>query len=175
MKRHPWKDISILLAISALAIASRGFAQQSNGSTDSLQPLPDSGRGASTARESVSDVTAKSYLSALDPEGDRYKRDLEKAESARRQAASTQTLKDLTAGGDSNWTPSRLGRAERVWIAILAGGGFLVSLAAAGYVWWSRTRLSGANAPVLLAAGPVAAGKLDLAEEQDETPKRRAA
>jgi hypothetical protein len=172
--RHFWKNIGILLAISTLAIASGGFAQQSKGSSDSLQPSPDSGRRANAAKESASG-SEDFCLSALDPEQDGYKSDAEKWDVALGQADSVQTLKDLAAGGDSSWTPARLGRAEAVWVAILAGGGFLVSLAAAGYVWWSRARLSKADAPVLLSTGPMAAGKPDSVEEHDETPKRRAA
>jgi len=171
--RHPWKGISVLLTLSALVIASHGFAQQNNNPPEGLYAPPDSGQ--STAQESASNRSAESYLNSLDPEGERYQRDLAKAEAARQAAASIRTLNDAAADSDSHSAPARLGLAQPAWIAILVGSGLLVSLAAVGYVWWSRIRFSRANAAVLLTIKPASAAKPDSVETDDKTPKRRAA
>ena len=141
-----------------LAIAGHGFAQESNafvrasnGSPDGLYAIPDATETAGTVQDSTSNRAAQSYLRSLDPQGERFQRDLEKAESMRKAAASAKRLKYLAAGGDSDWSLRKPSLSERAWTAILAGVGLLVSLAAAGYVWWSRSEHSRTNAAVLLA------------------------
>ena len=121
MKRHPWKGILVLLAIFSLAIASRSFAQQSSGASNGLYPVPDAGptRSPRPARPS-----ADAYMSSLDSEGDRYQRDLEKAEAARQQTtAAARRLKDLDPDDGSHSLGSSLSPAQRDWIAILAAVG----------------------------------------------------
>ena len=175
MKRHSCKFVLVVLAIPALAVASRGFAQQSSGPSDGLYALPDAGRSAGTAQESAGDRSAQSYLSSLDPRGEQFKRDLEKAEETQKAVASAKRLKYLVEEGDTTGPLETLGLSERTWIALLAGLGLLVSLAAGGYVWWSRMQSSRASAAVLLAIKPEPAAKPDSPAEHDKTTKRRAA
>jgi len=163
--RNPGISFFVFLAITALAIASRGFAQQSNGSPDGLYTLPDAGRSTSSAQQLTSDRSAQSFLGALDPRDERFKRDLEKAEATRQAIASTKRLRYLAANGDSvssSWTP---GLAERTWIAILAVGGILLSLTAGGYVWWSRA-LSTRNHAILLNVKPEPTAKQNTPHER---------
>ncbi len=176
MLPHPWKFVLVALAIAAPAAASRGFAQQSDGSPGGLYAVPDADRSAGTAQESVSDRSAQSYLSSLDPQGEQSKRDLERAAAARDEVDSAKRLKYLAEkGGAGESLVSMPSLSERTWIAILAGVGLLVSLAVGGYVWWARTQLSKANAAVLLAIEREPAPRPDGAEKQDKAPKRRAA
>ena len=153
MIRNPWKGIFVLLAILAPAVAGRCFAQESKGSPDGLYAVPDVGEGeiASAAQDSSSQRSAQSYLSSLDSQGEQFKRDLEKAEAARQAAASAKRLRYLAAGGDSHWPAWRPSLSERAWIAIMAGVGLVVSLAAGGYVWWARTQYAMADGAGLLA------------------------
>lgn len=165
------KGFFLLLAISALAIASQGFAQQGNNSSpDGLYALPDP----DIAQKSPSNRSAQSYLSELDPQAARFKNDMEKAEVARQAAASAKRLKYQAAGGSilSSWTSSI---SERTWIEILAGGGLLVSLAAGGYVWWTRIQSSKASRAILLAVKWEPTVKPGSTAKQDKTPVRRAA
>jgi hypothetical protein len=157
-----------LLAIPGLAIASRGFAQESNGSPDGLYVVPDAGGSASTAQDSASDRSARTYLSSLDSQGEQFQRDLEKADATRNEVASARRMRYLAAGGDPNWSTWRPGLSERTWMAVLACVGLAVSLAAGGYVWWSRTQFySRANGAVLLALRRELAAKPDGAEQHD--------
>lgn len=89
--------------------------------------------------------------------------------------AAARRLKDLDPDDGSHSLGSSLSPAQRDWIAILGGGGLFVSLAAIGYVWWSRTRKSRATAAVLLAIKPDPAAKPDGTEKQGEIPKCHAA
>ncbi len=168
------KGLFVLLAISALATASQAFAQHRNGSADGLYAVPDAGASASTVPESASKRATESYLSSLDSQGDRFQRDLEKAE-AERKAASAKRPRDLAAAGSSGGPVWTLSPSQRLWIPIWAGVGLLVSLLAVGYVWWSRTRYSRINRAVLLAVKREPAAGPDLAEKQDQPSTRRAA
>ncbi len=173
MKRHPWKALRVPLAIFSLAIASRSFAQQSSAASNGLYPAPDAGPNAVT---SPSTPTADGYLNSLDPESDRYQRDLKKAEAASEQTtAAARRLGDLDPDDGSHSVGSTLSPAQRAWIAVLGGSGLLLSLAAVGYVWRSRTRTSRATAAVLLAIKPDPAATPGSPEKHGETPKRHAA
>jgi hypothetical protein len=151
MTRNPWMGVLVVPAILALVTGGRDFAQESNGSPDGLYAVP------GTTQESASNRSAQSYLSTLDPQGEQFNRDLEKANVVRKAADDARRLKRQAAGGGSQWAASTQILSERAWIAILVGAGLLASLTAAGYVWWSRTQYS-RNNPVLLAMrrGPVA-------------------
>lgn len=165
----------VLLAISALAITSHGFAQQSNrGSADGLYALPDPGLSKSTAEESVSSRSAQSYVSELDPQAVRSKHDLEKAEAARQAAAFARSSKYRAAGGSllPSWTSSL---SERTWVEILAGSGLVVSLAIGGYVGWSRIQSSKDSRAILLAIKREPTAKAGSTAKHDPPLKHRAA
>ncbi len=172
MITNPWKSIFILLGISALAVAGHGFAQQGNGSPDGLYAVPDA--GGSSSQESTSKRAAQSYLSSLDPQGERFKHDLERVDATRKAASSAKELAHV-AEGDFPTAPSTQSRAEQITLAVLAGIAILVSLAAGGFVWWSRAQSSTANRAILLAVQRKPAVKFGDAEKQDQPPKRRAA
>ena len=168
--------VFVLLAILALATASHGFAQQSNfASSDGLYAMPDASQSANFTRESTGNRSTQSHMGELDPQEERFKLDRKKAEAARQEAASAKRLKYMTAGGESVASSSTLSTSERTWIAILAGGGILVSLAAGGYIWWSRTQSSRANLAILLPVKRKPAAKPVSTEKQDNTTERRAA
>jgi hypothetical protein len=163
------------LAISAMAIACRSFAQENNGSPDGLYAVPVVGQPAATAPESTNDRSAKSYLNSLDPQAQRFQRDMEAVDAADKKAKAAWKLKALTDGNDSFGTGWNLNLSEQSWIAILVGAGLVGSLAAAGYVWWSRSRLSQATRDDFLALRRQAAAPPADAEKHDKTPRRRAA
>jgi len=170
------KGVFVVLAISALAIASHGFAQQSNnGSPDGLYTPPDASQSKSTAEKFPSNYSAQSYLSELDPQAERFKHDLEKAEAARQAAASAKRLKYLAASGESILSSWKLGLSERSWIPVLAGSGLLVSLAVGGYVWWSHIQTSKVSRAILLPVKRKSAAKAGSTAKQGKTPERRAA
>jgi hypothetical protein len=135
-----------VLATSALAVAGYGSAQESSGLSDGLYAAPDAGRGAGAAEES---------------EG--------------KTADSARGLKHVAASGHSDSTSLTSSRAERTWIAILAGVGILISLASGGYVWWSRTQPSGANRAVILTVQREAADSSNRTDEEGSPAQRRAA
>ena len=91
---------------------------------------PDAGKGASSAREPAGNP----YLSSLDPQGERFQRDLERAEAARKAAASVKSQTYSAEDGNPQGSPWTASLWERIGLAVLAGMGLLVSLAAVGYV-----------------------------------------
>ena len=172
MIRTPWKGILLSSAILALTVVA--FAQENNGSPDGLYAVPTASQSSGTVQEqSTSDRSAQSYLSSLDPQGEQFKRDMEKAEAARQAADSAMRLRHAAGGNDasSSWSPNL---SERTWLVILVGAGLLASLAGGGYVWWSRIEHSKADATVLLAVRRPPA-QLDGAAIPDKSSKRRAA
>ena len=176
MIRYPWKNMILLSAISALAIAGYGFAQPIHDSPNGRYAAPDSSESTGTAQESVADRTAQSYLSTLDPESENFVRERERAAAARPQPASSQGLTDLSARSNSTWSsPLSFSLAERVCLAILAGCVLVVSLVAIAYVRRSRAQLSLADATIPLPMRPASAAEPVGIEKQDQPPKRRAA
>ena len=93
----------------------------------------------------------------------------------RRKAASSAKELAHVAEGDFPTAPSTQSRAEQITLAVLAGIAILVSLAAGGFVWWSRAQSSTANRAILLAVQRKPAVKFGDAEKQDQPPKRCAA
>ena len=147
MTYHPWKGVLVGLAISALTIAGYGSVRESGGVADGLYAAPDTDPGASA--------------------------DPAKGRSLRTAADSAGRLNYAAANGASaSWKPSR---AEQTWLAIVAGGGILVSLAAGAYVWRARAQLSKAGGPVILAVKREADTDSGGAEAQASPAQRRAA
>ncbi len=159
-----------------MAIAGYGFGQEIKGSPDGLYTVPDASENAGNAQETTANHAAQSYLSSLDPQGEKYKRDMEKAEAMHKAMVAAKKARDLAEGGsDSNWLSAKPYLSEQVWIVIWAGLGLLVSLAVGGYVWWARIQASKANSAVLLALTRVPAAKPDGAGKQERPVRRRAA
>jgi hypothetical protein len=180
VKHNRWKFVYVLAAISALAVARHGFAQQcftqqSNGSPDGLYAVPDGGQIASNVPESTSDRSAQSYLSSLDSQGEQFKHEVEKAEAARQATAAAKRLKTLAANSNSNLPSLRPNLSERTWITILAVGGLLLSLAAGGVVWWSRVQSLKGNRALLVPATREPAVIHGSIAKHDVPPGRRAA
>ena len=168
------KGIFVLLAISALAAAGHGFAQEDNGSSDGLYTVPDSGASATAAQESTANRAAQSYLNSLDPQGEKYRHDLEKAEAIHKARVAANKANYLAGGNGSNASPWRPHLSERIWIAIWAGVGLVVSLAAGGYLWWSRLQTSRGNSTVLLTLTRGTAAKAaGTGTGRQEKPARR--
>ncbi len=173
--QHSWKVVFVLLVVLAPAIARHGFAEQSNGSPDGSYALPNAGRSASNLPDSTNNLSAKPSPSLLDRQGERSQRDLQNAEATRQASASAGRLKELAASDGPDWSPKALRFAQGAWAAIFVGVGFFLSLAVGGYVWWSRARSSKADVAILLPMKPEPAAITDGPEQQDETPKQRAA
>ena len=175
-----WLAISAL-TIWALAVVGRGFAQQNNGSPDGLYTVPDVGETAGATRESTANRAARSYLNSMDPQSEKYRRDVEKTEARHRTALprtgiSVKEANSSAAGGGAGESALTPRLSERAWLTILlAGVGLLVSLAAGGYAWWSRLQRSKTNGIVLLALPRGPAAKHRHTEKQGRPSKHRAA
>jgi hypothetical protein len=166
-----YKGCLLLLAISAVAVAGRDFAQENRGMPDGLYTVPNSARNAKADKESASARSADDYMNSLDSHGEQFHRDAEKTA----HASEGKTPKSQVATYDSPPAPAPRSLADRLWIAVLAGLGILVSLTAIGYVWWSRSQHVLAGRGVVLALKPEQPHKPETAAKQDKTPQRRAA
>jgi hypothetical protein len=164
--RELCKGVVVLLAFSPLATASRGLALESK---DGLYTAPDSEQNAHANQESTSARSAQSYMDSLDHQAQRSQPAAEKATPV----SEGKTPQDVAAGNNPPATFSPL--SEQAWIALLAGMGILVSLAAAGFVWWSRTERVRADRSVLLTLRPDSPAEQDTHRQEDQSSQRRAA
>jgi hypothetical protein len=159
-----YKGCLVLLAISAVAVAGRNFAQENKGISDGLSAVPDSGQNAKADKESASARSADNYMNSMDSHAEKTA-----------HAAEGKTPKSQVATFDSPPTPAPRSLADILWIATLAGFGILVSMSALGYVWWSRGQHALAGRGVVLALKPDQSHNPETADRQDNTPQRRAA
>ena len=111
MIRNPWKGIFRLAGdfgvwpSPATALPTGNFRPgEQRLARRSVQPCRMPASNASTAQDSTSNRSAQSYLSSLDPQGEQFKRDLEKAEAVAqsRRRTPSELHRYLASGGDSN-------------------------------------------------------------------------
>ena len=106
----------------------------------------------------------------MDSEGEKYKRDIAKAEAVYNETAANRRLKYLAKGGDSKGPKVSL--SDQAWLAIWGSLALVVSLAVGGYIWWLR--IHARARAVLLALAPKPA-RPDSGGKEEQPLRRRAA
>jgi len=172
------KYIMVLLAFTAPVITVRSYAQQSNGSPDGLYVVPDTDLAARNKQESTAHRAAETYLNSLDTAGQRMQREADQAEAVNKAIAARKKAHRPVASEGPGWLAAPRNIVERAWFVVLASLGLLISLAATGFLWWSRSQRATGPVAMLMPMKPrlsVGSASNVPASDRNRGSKRRAA
>jgi len=171
MIRNSCKLILVLLCCAVPLAAVLVSGQQNNATSDRHYPRTDR-----TAINQPSAASRQPQNDAEAADADEQLANDEKAAEATRKAAPTRAIAGLGAEDGPGPSFHPLAARERGWIVAAAALGLMSSLAAAGYLAWSRSRPARAPVAVLLPRrGPQLSDSATGVPPANQSPKRRAA
>ena len=170
MTRNSCKLILVLAACAVPLVAAIVDAEQTD-------------RAAGQSGALTNNRATQDYLNSLNPQRKRDKEEEARAAALDKAAAAPQNTNGQNTNGlgaeeGPGWSSHSADTAERGWIVVLAVAGLAISLAAAGYIAWSRTqRVQGTMTVLMPHALPKASDKTSIAPaaDRDKRPERRAA